>query len=345
MSSWHSYPSIFNLGHKAIADLLLGPVQVEEKIDGSQFSFGLIPQLAERLDEQDWFELKVRSKGAVMHADAPEKMFAAGVEHVKSIQHLLHPGWTYRGEYLGKPKHNALAYDRIPKGHVIIFDVNTGEEEYLSYVEKHAEAARLGLECVPLLFQGVVPNIESFRQFLDTTSCLGGQKIEGVVVKPIGYGLYGRDKKVLLGKFVSEAFKEVHRVEWGQHTRGNALDAVIASLATPARWGKAVIHLRERGLLTDTPKDIGMLINEVKQDILKEEGEWLRERIFKEYEGDVLRGCIRGLPEWYKEQLLKLQFERPEPSELDSLGGAVGDNHPTREAVLVPDVDSSDERD
>lgn len=41
MESWHSYPSIYNLGHRYIADLLTVPVIVEEKIDGSQFSFGL----------------------------------------------------------------------------------------------------------------------------------------------------------------------------------------------------------------------------------------------------------------------------------------------------------------
>jgi len=35
----NSYPSIYNLGHHAIATLLDAPVLVEEKVDGSQFSF------------------------------------------------------------------------------------------------------------------------------------------------------------------------------------------------------------------------------------------------------------------------------------------------------------------
>lgn len=33
MESWHSYPSIYNLGHKAIESLLTVPVLVEEKVD------------------------------------------------------------------------------------------------------------------------------------------------------------------------------------------------------------------------------------------------------------------------------------------------------------------------
>lgn len=37
-TSWHSYPSIYALGHRALGELFLDPVVVEEKVDGSQFS-------------------------------------------------------------------------------------------------------------------------------------------------------------------------------------------------------------------------------------------------------------------------------------------------------------------
>ena len=57
MSSWHSYPSIYNLGHAAVANLLAVPHQVQEKVDGSQFSFG-------RFVEDGKVRLRVRSKGA-----------------------------------------------------------------------------------------------------------------------------------------------------------------------------------------------------------------------------------------------------------------------------------------
>src|SRR6267154_6260155 len=198
-SSWHSYPSIFNLGHKAVQDLLKGPVNVEEKVDGSQFSFGrfednervggLLPNEAVFYDRPE-YELKVRSKGAVMNIDAPESLFKEAVDTVKSLKDLLHPNWTYRGECLKKPKHNALVYDRTPKGNVILFDVNTGDQEFLSYEDKRKEAERLGLEVVPLLFTGMLEEIGAFRGFLETVSVLGGQKIEGVVVKPLNYDLY-----------------------------------------------------------------------------------------------------------------------------------------------------------
>ena len=138
MTSWHSYPSVFALGHKAIEELLLDPVLVEEKVDGSQFSFG-------RFDG----ELRVRSKGKEMIPDAPEKMFQLAVDFVRTLD--LREGWTYRGEYLSKPKHNALNYDRVPNGNVILFDINTEEEGYLSYENKKSEASRIGIEISPFL--------------------------------------------------------------------------------------------------------------------------------------------------------------------------------------------------
>ena len=64
-TSWHSYPSIFALGHSALAELTLGPVVVEEKVDGSQFSFGRFEGV-----------LRVRSKGKEMEPERPEKMFS-----------------------------------------------------------------------------------------------------------------------------------------------------------------------------------------------------------------------------------------------------------------------------
>ena len=138
----HSYPSIYALGHSAVAELLNGPVVVEEKVDGSQLNWGVFDG-----------ELVIRSKRAPVYP-GNAGMFEQGICTLQAKMALFHPGWQYRGEYLQKPKHNALAYDRVPAGHIIIFDVQPGLEEYLSPTEKAAEAARLGLECVPCLYTG-----------------------------------------------------------------------------------------------------------------------------------------------------------------------------------------------
>lgn len=302
-TSWHSYPSIYALGHRCVADLLKDPVLVEEKIDGSQFSFGVFEG-----DEGQF--LRCRSKGAELNIIAPDNMFKKAVEFAQSIKDQLHVGWTYRGEYLQKPKHNALAYDRVPKNNVILFDINSGHEEYLDVVQKRDEAERIGMEVVPVMAAGMIENADEFRKLLDTISCLGGQKIEGVVIK--NYARFGLDKKVLLGKFVSEAFKEVHAREWKAEnpTTGDVIQQLIKSLKTDARWHKAVQHLREKSVIEDSPRDIGNLIKEVKEDVKKEEEDYIKQKLFEYAWPHIQRGIVGGLPEWYKEQLLKMQFER-----------------------------------
>jgi len=316
MSSWHSYPSIYNLGHLAVRALFDVPVRIEEKIDGSQFSFGIFGDETPVVSPHDLelgLFLKVRSKGAVMEPDAPEKMFNLAVVSVKERLHLLHPGWTYRGEYLRVPKHNTLAYDRIPNGHIIIFDINTGEEEYLTYAEKAAEATRIGLEVVPSLFEGYVKSPDELRRFLDTPSLLGGQKIEGVVIKQVGPDfLYGQDHKALMGKFVSEAFKEAHTGSWKESNPGSGdiLVQLGKRYCHPGRWLKAVQHLKEAGKLEDSVRDISKLIIEVQKDLGQEEKEDIQRFLWKWAQPRISRASTRGLAEWYKNELLRQQFER-----------------------------------
>ncbi len=300
--SWSSYPSIFALGHRAVAELTKHEVYVQEKVDGSQFSFGVFDG-----------EIRVRSKGAEMYPEAPEKMFQKAVDTVKRLSSSLIDGYTYRGEYLSKPRHNALAYDRVPEGNIILFDVTAKDGTFLEPLEVTHEAERLGLEVVRTFYTGIV-TLEKIRELLDETSCLGGQKIEGVVLKPVGYSLFGVDKKVLMGKFVSEAFKEVHNATWKKDnpSQGDVVQLLIESYRQPARWAKAVQHLREAGTLQESPKDIGNLIKEVQDDVYKEEADEIKQRLFSHFYPQIKRALTAGLPEWYKESLLHSQFDESE---------------------------------
>jgi hypothetical protein len=291
MISYTSYPKVWALGHSGIKELLFDEVIVEEKIDGSQFSFG-------RFDGV----LHCKSKGAEINIEYPEKMFSNAVDVVKKLD--LTDGFTYRAEYLKTPKHNVLAYDRIPKDHLIVFDISIGMEEYLVPETKLSEANRLGLECVPVLFKGSIENPASIVELLNTTSVLGGQKVEGIVIK--NYRRFGIDKKILIGKYVSEAFKEVHGAEWKEAnpTKNDVIAHLIASYKTPARWNKAIQHLKEAGKLTQSPKDIGALIREVQDDIEAEEKEEIKNKLYANAIQHIKRGVVGGLPEFYKEYLM-----------------------------------------
>lgn len=298
--SLSSYPSVFNLGHKCITELLTVPVYVQEKIDGSQFSFGV---------DMDGI-LHMRSKGAKIFLETVDKLFKDAVDYVVSIKELLVPGYTYRGEVLRCPKHNSLAYDRVPKHNIILFDIMTGIEAYIPYEQIVIEASKLDIEVVPLLYTGILVYIDQLKELLETISILGGQKIEGVVIKPVGYNLFGIDKKPLLGKHVSEAFKEIHQANWKTRNPGatDLISLLTSEYRTPSRWDKAINHLNDAGKLTNTTQDIGPLMKEVSIDVLKECETEIKDKLFKWAWSKLSRSIIAGLPEYYKERLMKQQF-------------------------------------
>lgn len=298
MSEIHSFPKVYAIGHGAIAELFQGDVLVEEKIDGSQFSFC-----------KKNGEIILRSRGAEIFPDNPEKMFSLAVTAVKELAPLLHEGWVYRAEYLQKPKHNVLCYQRVPRNNLILFDINTGDEIYLSRIEKEAEAARVGMEIVPVLYQGVVNTPDMLYALLKNESILGGP-VEGIVVK--NYAQFGRDKKVMMGKFVTEEFKETHSKEWKADNPGvgDVIDRIISTLRSEVRWAKSVQRLRDAGKIEGSPKDIGLLIKEIQTDVKAEELEFIQQKLMEFALPRILRASTGGFPEWYKKQLLESAFEK-----------------------------------
>ncbi len=298
MDSWGSYSKIFNIGHPQARDLFEDEVVIEEKIDGSQFSFGVFNG-----------RLRTRSKGREFEPEGADDLFRRATDTAQRLAPQLHDGWTYRGEVLSKPKHNALAYDRVPHGNFILFDIGTGMQTYLSYEEKAAEAARLGLEIVPKYFEGRITTKEQLlditNEFLQHLSVLGGAQVEGFVVK--NYKRFSVDGKVLMGKHVSERFKEIKEPAWRESNpaQGDILDILVEKFATKARWHKAVQHLREAGTLLNEPKDIGPLIAEVRNDIDGECAEIIKNELYSWFKKRASHRLTHGLAEWYKEQLLE----------------------------------------
>lgn len=301
----HSYSKIYNLGHPEVAGLFNGHVVVQEKVDGSQFSFGVDPATG---------EVHFRSKGAQIYAETKDKLFRGAIDAVLERRQYLSPGYVYRGEVLCRPKHNTLEYGRVPKGNVILFDVDaSGEQWYVDTESLPGIAEQLDLECVPTFFTGEIHSAEALLAFLDRESVLGGP-IEGVVVK--NYKLYGTDKKVLMGKHVREAFKEAHTTAWksANPTRADVVETIGTDLRTDARFRKAVEHLRDAGRLTSTPKDIGPLLKELQEDLGSEMKVLVAERLLKHFWPQIVRIATSGFPEWYKNELLQQQFAADSPA-------------------------------
>lgn len=294
MSSWNSYGKIYAIGHRAASRLFEGEVTIEEKVDGSQFSFGVFDG-----------EIKVRSRGREFPVDENNNMFSGACLTVMRLAEecSLVDGYTYRGEVLKGPKHNVLCYDRAPVGNIIIFDVAVGDQDYLSYEDKQGHVVDdLGLEVVPLLFKGVVTGQHQLDELKGRTSILGGTPIEGYVVK--AYDKLTRDGKICMGKWVSEAFKEVHRKNYSPGTpKPDIAQRLARKYKTEARWAKAVQHRAEAGELLGGPEDIGPLIGMVSKDLHAECIDEIKQDLFDEFWKGLQRSCAKGLAQWYKNRL------------------------------------------
>jgi hypothetical protein len=290
-----SYAKVFQLGHPQIANIFDDVVLIEEKIDGSQFCFGFI---------DGEFVCRSHNKQIDWQTGNIDNMFKLAFDVAYSRAKDIDNNTIYRCEYLQKPKHNSLTYSRTPKDNLIVFDIEIGLTP-LSYKDKKQEADRLGLECVPLLYQGLIKSVDELLKYLDTVSILGGVNIEGVVVK--NYNKYSDDKKYYVGKYVSEQFKEKHRKEWGESnpSRKDIIEQLCDELRTEARWNKAIQHLREDGKLLNDTKDIGILLKEIQDDIKAEETDYIKDKLFSFAIKQIERSSVRGFPEYYKKYLLE----------------------------------------
>ena len=292
----HSYPNVYQLGHKLVSNVLDGYVLVQEKIDGSQISFGI----------DNLGNLRIRSKNKEIDIEHPDDMFRLAVEWIVKNRSNLQAGWTYRGEYLQKPKHNTLAYSRVPHNHIIIFDICDGLESYLPYSRVKYEADFIGLEVVPLIAEGVFTEadiLELKDEWLSRESILGGTKVEGVVIK--NYNVFTAEKKVAMAKLVRDDFREQNNTNWkSEHpTSQEVVQKLIDIYRTEARWQKAVQHLRDSGELQGEMRDIPLLMKEVSSDVLKECKDEILEQLFAYAWPKISKGVTRGLPEWYKSQI------------------------------------------
>ena len=304
------FPKILHLGDKQISDLLSGEVEITEKVDGSQLGFGKVNG-----------RLFVRSKGRELDLDTPDGMFIKAVDYVKTIEDRLPDNYTFYGEYLQKPKHNTLAYDRVPTNGIALYGVyNYTSKQHYGYEAIETWAEKLDVDAVKLIHKGE-PTSEGILQMVkNTVSQLGGQNIEGVVVKVYKPWLFmgSIPLTVMAGKYVTEEFKEVHNKNWkAENTGKGQLEVAVSKFKSEARWNKAIQHLRDDGRLTGTPKDIGALFKEVRLDIETEEKENIKDILYVIFKENFLKESVNGLPQWYKEKLVMSMGEQDDEVQSD----------------------------
>ncbi|CAH6421083.1 RNA ligase [uncultured virus] len=285
-----AYPHLQGLHHKSTTTgaLFRGPVVVQLKIDGSNVSFWKHPETGQVL---------ARSRSIMLDYANPKfrmsKMFLRFVDSINAVSDRLDPRFVYRGEYLEKPRHNCITYDRLPRHNVVLFDLqDAASGEYLGLQALLDEAARIEFDVVPTLHCGTLeagardPLLQHIMQaktahpsVAGSRSDFMGAQFEGIVVK--NYGERTADGVPLMGKLVAEEFCESFRrpAIW---RNGPGLTSQLGDLyRNTNRYQKAYQHLRDSGLLSHTHDDIPDLAASAKQDIVDEELEEIKDVIWQ----------------------------------------------------------------
>jgi len=263
--------------------LMIGKtVRIEEKIDGSQFSFML-----------DGDRVRCFSRSREIPDENPGQ-FGPAVAAVRARRDAMEPGWIYRGEVVTKLRHNVIPYDRTPKGFVMLWSVEK-DETVFDHNDLVWIAEQLDLETVPCLGRvESLTGLGDLEPFVEGPSVLGNHR-EGIVIK-VGE---------LRAKIVGQKFRETAKVK-GKKPKGTTADILYAlgrAYAPEPRWDKALAHLRDEDKITGTPRDIGLIVREVQRDVREECGDEIRDQIFSALWPTVSKATVDGLALWYKAKL------------------------------------------
>jgi len=267
-------------------------------MDGSQLSFKLSGDHLMFRNRQGFLEFS--------------SIYLNALIALQNLVNLVNPNYVYHGEAICKLRHNQLLYKRTPKMFFVLFEVeDVRDGSFLNYENKEKEAKRLGIEVTPLLFRGNGPNDEKEISILllkmedgRIESILGG-KPEGIVVKT-----YTGNKWPKLLKLVRDEFKEQQAATKDYGTKIKSVDELCEVLgkqyAVTARFHKAVQHLKESKTgLSNSKKDIGLLVKELDKDLMKEYKSDLSAALLG-YFFTVIAGHARtGLTTWYGDMIEK----------------------------------------
>jgi hypothetical protein len=239
----------------------------------------------------------------------PNTMFGPAVASMRradrSSEFGLPNNYIFRGEYLSKPKHNILCYDRIPKQNIIIFDIEAGDgsKAYFPPDVVRNIAEKQGFEVVPTLWEGLYDDVDFdlINSLLKTRSILGGNLIEGIVIKC--YSQRDANGDTLMCKYVRDDFKEMNGGKKNK-TQVDIVNDIGAALANRARFEKAVQHALEDNELTGDMTDMGVLMRMLNEDF-EEHVDEIKTQLYSHYRKQIQRVSANGFATWYKGKLLQ----------------------------------------
>lgn len=290
---------------------------IQEKIDGSQLTIIVNPEYNEA-DSKSQPLLFYNKGGLISYTN---KVF------LKAINMLTHlakssdpsikkfdPKLAYHGEAVCSTQHNVAKYEHVPRYYFIVYDITTIDGAYLDPREVEYQArVRLGLEVVPLLAINSNPKISPYaickdlvgRMMEGTIKSILGGAAEGIVLKHNTF-IDKKGKTVATKlKFVTPAFRESHAMKNHREkaTPETAVQEVGKAYSIPARFHKAVQHLRDADKLKFDMTDVIKLKEELDDDLEREVMTEVMTYLWAELAPHVKRACRVGFDDWYRDHL------------------------------------------
>lgn len=246
MTKYRSYPKIFSLYKQEVDGILNTKSVVQIKIDG-----------ANAVIYQNDGQIRCGTRTRELPL---EESFRGFQEYVRANFNLAmyfsrNPYHILYGEWLVP---HSIRYDPTFYNHFYLFDIyDTQTGLYLPQEDVESEAEFLGLKYPPML--GTFDNLtkDKLDEFLKES--WGGQKYEGVVIKPIDFVNEFGDRPY--GKYVSQAFKEKNAIVFGGNDKHSEfyweqyITNKYCSLATLKKiMGKLSPEINERLDKKHTPR-------------------------------------------------------------------------------------------
>lgn len=262
------YHSIVRYGHKSTQDVLNkgDKIIIQEKIDGANASFSVVDG-----------ELKCWSRNKELSASNTLSGFYVWAKENLDVNQLLE-GVVYFGEWTAQHK---VVYEGYEK-QFFLYDVyNLHLEEYVSFSMVRDESKRLGLQLVPVFYDGEFESFEQLKSYVGRTELngklCGKDSGEGIVVKNVTY----RDRfgKQLFVKLVVDAFAEIQQQKQPKDPKKvfSPEELKVRECVTISRVEKQLFKMIEDGVLEqdygieEMAKILKHVSPMVAEDIIKEE--------------------------------------------------------------------------
>lgn len=244
---------------------------IQEKIDGSNVSF----QYDSETDSLQCF-----SRNQILSAENTLRGYYDWVQELDKelVKSVLGDRLRMFGEWLVK---HTVKYPEERYNTMYCFDVfDTENKCWLPQNEVKSLADKLGLNYVPVFYEGEFTSWEDYKQLVGKTE-MGGELGEGIVIKKQNE----LSEDVAYTKIVHERFKEVwkkvrrHSESPEEKQEKKRLEELTETVVTPARVEKILYKLVNEGIL---PEDFST------KDM---------KTIYKTLPSAVYHDCIKEVPE------------------------------------------------